>query len=103
MGATSRVGSAPVRCIGDPYGVGCDCLAPANGFILGALPGYESEPIIVAVPHCAMHADLVHDWVMQSTPLPQDVAGFAIDVLPDVQAYMRRELGSDLWLYTHAA
>jgi hypothetical protein len=92
-----------VRCIGDPFGPGCDCLAPAKGFGFGAIPNYDDggrTPMIVAMPFCDEHALLVLDWLSQSSPLK--VEAFNIEMLSVVQERMA-EQGDELWLYTSAA
>lgn len=98
MGTQTR--PAPVRCIGDPYGVGSDCLAPAVGFAWGAIPNDSGDPVVVAMPFCDAHAILVTAWLSSSSPL--DVTTFKIDALPIVQERMRAE-GDELWLYRRTA
>lgn len=101
-GPSGNKASPPVTCVGDPYGVGCDCLLPATGFVFGAIPAEEGSPLIVAVPCCEVHGPLVYDWMLQASPLPHEVVAFDIAVLDPLRAEMEQR-GDELWLYTRAA
>ncbi len=89
-----------IRCAGDPFGVGADCLLPPDHFVFGALPyGEHRDPFIVAVPCCAAHQQLVIDFVTSSSPNEAHLC--PISELEKVQERMA-ELGEDLCLYVRS-
>lgn len=60
-----------MRCIGDPYGVGADCLCPSTSFVFGMIPDDRTDgltPMVVMMPTCDVHVELVGDWVAVNNP-----------------------------------
>lgn len=92
-----------MRCIGDPFGVGADCLAPATAFVFGAIPDPEdvAVPIFVALPCCDAHAHVCADWIASNSPLGESF-GYPIEALGTLQETMARA-GDGLWLYERSA
>lgn len=94
--------SRTLRCIGDPFGVGHDCLAPATGFVFGQLPDESFAPVIVAVPCCHEHEQLCVDFVGTHNPMHEaflyDIAAF-----DEVRTIVESELSGDLFVYQRSA
>jgi hypothetical protein len=93
-------GQPVVRCVGDPFGVGANCLFPPSHFVFGALPyGDHLSPMIVAVPCCDTHQALVCDFVTSSSSMEAHLC--PMSELQHVQERMAA-LGEDLSLYVRS-
>lgn len=92
-----------MRCIGDPYGVGSDCLCPSTSFVFGMIPNPENidEPIVVMCPTCDAHVDLVGDWVAVNNPYGE-ANGYPWEFFDVVRDKIIEEVG-DVFVYKHAA
>jgi len=90
-----------MRCIGDPYGVGADCLHPSTAFVVGAIPDESGEPMVLMCPTCDVHRELVGDWVAVNSPLG-DAHGYPWEFFDVVRTKLVEECG-DVFVYTHAA